>query len=297
MEILLNRREAFVPYGWRQEGLSRPARPLAWSGLTRRRWPRRAEWWSRRRRLLRLAFFFVFLVVFLLLSSRLRFFEVKTVVCDDGRRASGESPYWCPFLQSELLNRSFFFPGFAGVQRRFGANYPEFSRLTLQRSFPSMVKAHVKVREPLAFVVRPRMLVFESTPSAESLIERGAYLIDEEGYLFRRVSPLPASLPYLYDNREDGLGQKSQLTGAFWRFSLRMLAGLQKLGLKVVTAEQNEKGLVKLFTDEGLAIYLSSAQEVERQLAVLQLIIEKYKIEGKRLREIDLRFKEPVVGY
>lgn len=278
MEFLLNRTardEALVPYGWRQE---------RWSRSSRARWRR-------------LAFFLVFLIVFFFLSLRLRFFEVKTLVCSNGRSASGESPYWCPFLQSELLNRNFFFLDFAGARRRFGADYPEFSYLFLQRDFPSVVKARVEERKPLAFVVRPLMLGPEATPSAESLVARGAYLIDEGGYLFRRASSWPTSLPYLYDNGEGELGQKPQLTGAFWRFSLKMLTGLKKLGLEVVAAEQDAKGLVRLSTDEGLAIYLSSAQEVERQLAVLQLIVEKYKIEGKRLREIDLRFKEPVVEY
>jgi cell division septal protein FtsQ len=191
-------------------------------------------------------------------------------------------------LQSELLNRNFFFLDLAGVQRRFLDEYPEFSQLNLQRAFPAMWRARVAARQPLALVVPSWLLTAEATPSAEVLIEKGAYFIDEAGYLFRRTASLSVTLPYLYDK-----GEKP----AFWQSSLKVLAGLKKLSLNIVAVEQDERGLTKLSTEEGLTIYLSPTQEVERQLTVLQLIIEKYKIEGKRLKEIDLRFKEPVVEY
>lgn len=250
-----------------------------------------------RRDFLRVFFIISALFIFYFFFLRLHLFEVKRVVCQNEDRTFGTAPYWCPFLQAELVGRNFFFFDILGVEKRFKEKYPEFRELFLQRDFPLVVKAEVREREALAFVVRPHLLGFAATPSAEALLAAGAYLVDEDSYLFRRSSLVTSSLPYLLYTENGELGRATRLSGVFWQFSLKILGGLKRLGLTITAVGQGDKGWLELSLRDGPVIYLSPEDKLDKTLAVLQLLIEKYKIEGKRLKKIDMRFKEPVVDY
>jgi len=52
-----------------------------------------------------------------------------------------------------------------------------------------------------------------------------------------------------------------------------------------------------LMTDSSAGIALNLESDIKRQLASLQLILSKSKIEQREVSSIDLRFAKPVVVY
>ena len=50
-------------------------------------------------------------------------------------------------------------------------------------------------------------------------------------------------------------------------------------------------------SDEQLTILFSREKVLEGQTQALQMIVKKYRIEGKDLKQVDLRFDQPVVKY
>lgn len=223
--------------------------------------------------------------------------QVKRVVCQDETGQLLNSSYWCLFLQERVVGRNFLFLGLDSIKKSFTAEFPEFDSLKLWRDWLSLtIKSQVKERVPLALLISSPSLT-EATPSAEVLLSADAVLVDREGFLFRRFSALPGRLPFFYFGEKGVLGESRQLTSPFWRFSLEFLAGLEALGVEPISLERLTAGSIDVWTNNGLTVSFLSEGSAKEKLTILQLLLEKYRIEGKRLKKIDLRFDEPVVTY
>lgn len=89
----------------------------------------------------------------------------------------------------------------------------------------------------------------------------------------------------------DYLLEKNFKTGELEK---KIKAVLDKLGLKIKKIEQKNETEVEIYT-EDMVILINQEKELEQQLASLQVLLERFKIEGRRIKKIDLRFKSPVV--
>lgn len=69
-----------------------------------------------------------------------------------------------------------------------------------------------------------------------------------------------------------------------------------KEGLKLVLVERSERALMTKFSS-GLTCVFSLEKNLESQLASLQFILWRSKIEGEYPTKVDLRFDKPVISY
>lgn len=70
---------------------------------------------------------------------------------------------------------------------------------------------------------------------------------------------------------------------------------LKKLNLKPVRILFLDKKDIKILLPNGIEVFLTSEKDLDPQLTSLHLIINRFKIEGRGVKKIDLRFKNPII--
>ncbi len=79
--------------------------------------------------------------------------------------------------------------------------------------------------------------------------------------------------------------------------SLELVNQLKELGIEPALLRLAGSGDLLIKTADGKQLVFSLSREVEIQIASLQLILQKNKIESSEVKTIDLRFNKPVVIY
>lgn len=197
---------------------------------------------------------------------------------------------------SNLLGQNFFLFNSAKVRENIKNNFLCVRDVETSRHFPNSVSIFVFGREPKVFLLvlknreATQGATFENiaTPSAEQLENADSFLVDREGVIFAKAYNL-VDIPKIYYYGSDiSLGQKSkdELAG-----SLKILEKVKSYGLDIITSHLSDE----IFIMNPPKIIFKMGQNIDAQLASLQLILNQAKIEEKELEFIDLRFDKPVV--
>lgn len=72
---------------------------------------------------------------------------------------------------------------------------------------------------------------------------------------------------------------------------------LQEAGLEVIRPLKLQGVEVEASISGGTKIIFSAEKGISEQMASLQFLWERFKIEGKRPQKVDLRFEKPVVTF
>jgi len=110
------------------------------------------------------------------------------------------------------------------------------------------------------------------------------------------LSALDQSLPLVYDLTNTAVKVKDQVLSAdMIKFISSVNQKLPNNDLKIVSFQIPERGGsgVQVKTNKGYDIYFDNQEDLDRQLANLNLVI-KEKIKDKKINYIDLRFKDRV---
>ena len=183
--------------------------------------------------------------------------------------------------------------------------FPCVLAVSLKYKFINEAEVIVKNRKPIAAIksYRPPLPVLfdnkEATPSSTSAVLNWSFpdlvaeneVVDKSGKVF--LASDTSWLPLVLIDRHDlKVGDDindilfTNLTEIFSKFSE---VGLSVYRVKIVGQY--------LMTDSSPGIALNLESDIKRQLASLQLILSKSKIEQREVSSIDLRFAKPVVVY
>jgi len=94
------------------------------------------------------------------------------------------------------------------------------------------------------------------------------------------------------------LPQKESMKVPLWENSASddFNNSIESIGLKIISKDEFENYLEATLSG-NLHVFLSKKEEISRQVASLQYILNRSKIEGKIPSIIDLRFDKPVLKY
>lgn len=182
---------------------------------------------------------------------------------------------------------------------------------TTKKHYPQKVTIFLNKRSPLARVLKlPNDSSFNlasltSSPSSQTalinwtfpkVLEKSYLVVDDTGYIFTKTEATDSAIIF---TPEGDLKLGLQLN--FDKFS-KIAVIIDKLNeLRFDTAYINPAikiadgyCLVKL---NGFSLAFSLQKDIFGQLASLQLILQKAKIDGNKIETIDLRFERPVVIY
>ncbi len=243
----------------------------------------------RRRRLIKaaLCLFILFGLGFVIFNSQL--WKVSSVSCLPVPGSSAETG-WCKAVKEEVLGKNIFLINVSSLEASLQDRFPPLNRLTLKRRWPAGLEVSFSSRVPLIAFNN------ENPESTSSGSPRSYFFVDETGLVFANTTDVSGILKINYPGYS-ALKVGDRLEKGFLLFVIDLLKEFRRLGFDAEAAQWLETSTFVVQLKGGPAVYLSSDKDARTQARILQLVLEKYRIEGKVLQRVDLRFKDPVVEY
>lgn len=160
---------------------------------------------------------------------------------------------------------------------------PEIEIIKVLKSYPKKIKIIVRVLEPLVFFK----------------VNNGYLALEENGRVVYKKHEIDKVLPiiryyqqfnYSFFNPGNKLDYLDIITALYFA-----KASLQ-LGLNIDTIDINSANMLALNTKDK-KIFLSTGKDHSKQQYELVTIIQRFRIEGKEFKVLDLRFDKPVIRF
>lgn len=233
-----------------------------------------------------------------IIGKNLNFFTInKIVVKNDGAICLEEGD----FVRSLRLLGKNILTAAKIDEKNLLDRYPCVKYFDVQKKLPNELVITAISRQPLARVAEYDLPLDlkEATPSSQTALVDWSippssspyYIVDDWGVIFNTTESTQSAVLYIA-NEQIKYGSKLS-SEMFNKINLIFKKSAQinediQFG-KII----NDTMLVK--TNKKLVFSLS--KDIDRQVASLQLILEKAKINGRSVDTIDLRFDKPVVIY
>ncbi|MBI3103797.1 hypothetical protein HYZ05_02570 [Candidatus Daviesbacteria bacterium] len=194
-----------------------------------------------------------------------------------------------------LSGKNFFLINAKFLEENLKRQFICIKKVSLAKYIPDHVGLTVFGRDPYAVLINLRLkeATGSATPSADDFDLGEKFLVDEEGVIFSKNAP-DAHLPKIYfSHQELSLGKKLQ--GEILRDALMIINKLKGFGIEIGNVSVLENKVLIVYSTPKIIFKLLDNLDI--QLASLQLILEKAKIESNNLEFIDLRFDKPIVRF
>jgi len=77
--------------------------------------------------------------------------------------------------------------------------------------------------------------------------------------------------------------------------TVELAKALNGLGIEIKGRILDNKGTLVVFLATGEEVWFEKDKSVEKQAASLQMILSRFRMEGKKVKKIDLRFEKPII--
>lgn len=209
-----------------------------------------------------------------------------------------------------LQRHSLIFLNTGQIQKKIIAKYSCIQQVEVKKVWPNKVSIKVSGRLPVALgvsdasVSKLSLKQIESTASSQAALldfsqaldsNLEQVLIDQSGYVFSKAGD-GTGLPLIrFEDQPVNVGStvpRNLLDGV-----LTITHELEKMNYHQTLLRVNRVNDLIVTTSEGLKLVFSLNKDLNIQLASLQLILQKAKIESRAIDSVDLRFNKPVVVY
>ncbi|HEB13795.1 MAG TPA: FtsQ-type POTRA domain-containing protein [candidate division WWE3 bacterium] len=179
-------------------------------------------------------------------------------------------------ILEEVVARSIFFLNSQAVEENIKADFPTIKSVGVEKKLPDRVFIRVAVRVPLAIV---------QDGSGEK------FLVDEEGFLFREAQKEKLPVIKLGESFEGQVGDFVSGEGVAGYLETLDLAAEKGLETKAIFLRSSTIEL-KL---KKTTVWLDAENKISPQIDLLTQLLQRYKLNGKVPKSVDLRFARPVV--
>ncbi|MCR4306266.1 MAG: FtsQ-type POTRA domain-containing protein [Candidatus Daviesbacteria bacterium] len=242
---------------------------------------------------------FIFIISFIVLFFKSGFFTIRQVEIDSSQITCATKNQIKDSVK--LLGQNFFLIDSVKVEDNLKKKFYCIKSAPISKTFSNKVKIQVLNRQPVAILatLKEKEASMSSfffniaTPSAREI--QDYYIVDSEGVVFSKdKEKINVSRIYI-DDLDISLGGKleSRLIGD----SLKILEIAKTLGIVVSESWIFDNFFIINSDASKLKVIFRLDNRVDIQLASLQLILDKAKIDLKELEFIDLRFDKPVVRF
>jgi cell division septal protein FtsQ len=218
---------------------------------------------------------FLIFGVIVVFGFRLDFWRIKQISCQiNGTSCSGE--IWTDIMGLSLGKNIFSFPT-ESISLQIKNNYPQISKIKIQKSFPSRVDFKLTSRQPQVAI------------SGEKF-----HLVDFEGVVIEK-SETPGEYPLIFLEPEVNLKVGEKFNQKEVLKTIKAIGGLKLRLIEPKMAKIISSSWVDVWLKDDTQLIISLKKEIDSQLDSLQLIYQRAKIEGKKLKQIDVRFDKPII--
>lgn len=216
----------------------------------------------------------IFGLVFWLKSD---FWQIKKVSCHiNGNPCS--LALWAQ-LANKSLGKNIFLLSSNKLAYEIKQNHPEFFQTKIFKQLPNSLFFEIEIRKAVVVIGK----------------EGGDfYLVDKDGVLLEKTNN-PANLPLIFlpNALSQALGTKIQDDLILATIQILYQSKLRLLEPK--SGRIISQRAIEVLLKDDLEVLFATKKEIETQLDSLQFILKRFKIEGEKLKRIDLRFDKPVI--
>lgn len=243
--------------------------------------------------------------------SRSTFFKVSqvNVSWDEGKFLTSEAE---KRLKDNIREKIIFIIGQNQITQ-VKKDFPVIQTVKITKNYPATVNLSILTRKPSMVVIPINKFEEESaSPSAINRIEyevssasnsAETYLLDSTGLVFwKGLNVAGQDLIHLLFARDFSFKVGQTTSDPAVQAGLKFIVDYQNLltgselpKISFLFSSTPDNLVVKLLS--GNFLYLPVVDSYEKLDNDLKLILNKYQIEGKHLKKVDLRFKNPVVEY
>lgn len=211
---------------------------------------------------------FIIALEFLILAASLNIFQVKYVVSQG--------------LNTPLLyqqgNKNIFRFDTTTLAGAIEKENPQIKNVIVRKKLPDTLILYAEERKPLFIATDRSKFTY--------------FIADSEGVVFAQVNN--SALPVLQTERISlkvgvKLDRRRETT------AVKYIAAIDTNGLELKEIIVGEKGL-HLGVD-SVHVVVNADEYNKEKLKALQILLKRFTIEGRKPREIDLRFEKPVVKF
>ena len=172
------------------------------------------------------------------------------------------------------LGKPFFFNDNEKLIKEVKNQEIKIAEVKVRKEFPGKIILEIKKRQPILAI------------PADNLY----FWLDSKGIIFS-LEKEAKDLPLLaIELQKIEIGSRIEIE----RIKIpQILAILKQEGIRKITVLADQ---VQLETGQ-LGLIILPKEAIEKKIGALQIILNRFRIEGKRLTKIDLRFEKPVVSF
>lgn len=209
----------------------------------------------------------IFLLI-LILSFIFHYFRLKKLIIVSERQDLKSL--------SLLNNKNLLFLDLNSLKQQVIVKNKSVKDLILQKKHPDTLLMMVNLKEPVAYIKKN---------SKYLLIEKEGYIISTENQVSRQNL---AEIELVGQNLTEGDWKVVRALQYIELFN-KSLINVQKITIDM------ENFIYKMYSNEGLELFVKLSDNPELISASLQTISSRFRIEGKIISKIDFRFDKPLV--
>jgi cell division septal protein FtsQ len=248
------------------------------------------------KKVLKILFLLFFLGGTLFIFFKSDFFRVKKIIC----RWEGDS---CPpEIWNELtfltFGKNLIFLKKEEISKKFLKSHQVVKNLKIKKVLPNKLVFELERRKEVAVLgFELKLEDKETTSSGKPIFEttKDFFLVDEEGVVVKKENNNLLPLILLSEELNLNIGQKvpkKEIVEA-----IKFLTNLRLNLLEPKVAKITSPYSLSVWLEDGKEALFSLKKEIQVQVDSLQFILSRSKIEGRKIKKIDLRFDKPVVNY
>lgn len=200
------------------------------------------------------------------------YFTIKEVVVDGFKDINGISL---------LKNKNSIFLNTKKYEDLLYQTNISIQSVSISKSYPSTININVE----------------QAFPTAVLPVGNGYFILSEKGRILSKDRKNTSQLPIIHYYQKlpfQGYESGDTVDNNDILFALQLFTRLSYLG--IVSDSIDIKGLDMIVLKKGSIEYVFTTQkDIQEQYEDLKIIIEKFKIDGKQYKRIDLRFDKPII--
>lgn len=214
-------------------------------------------------------------VIVVVLVFRLDLLKVQQISCQiNDTNCPGE--IWTDLMALSLGKNIFSFP-IESISLQIKNSYPQIDKIKIKKNLPSRVDFNLTSRQPQVAI------------SGEKF-----HLVDFQGVVIEK-SETSGEYPLIFLEPEMNLKVGEKFNQKEVLETIEAIVGLKLRLIEPKLAKIISSSSVDIWLKDDTQMIISLEKEIDSQLDSLQLIYQRAKIEGKKLKQIDVRFDKPII--
>ena len=214
-------------------------------------------------------------VIVVVLVFRLDLLKVQQISCQiNDTNCPGE--IWTDLMALSLGKNIFSFP-IESISLQIKNSYPQIDKIKIKKNLPSRVDFNLTSRQPQVAI------------SGEKF-----HLVDFQGVVIEK-SETSGEYPLIFLEPEMNLKVGEKFNQKEVLETIEAIVGLRLRLIEPKLAKIISFSSVDIWLKDDTQLIISLKKEINSQLDSLQLIYQRAKIEGKKLKQIDVRFDKPII--